>query len=190
MRSKDKNKEEAIFDAAIGLITAIGFAHTSMSKIANAANVSPATIYVYFDNKEDMLNKTYTHVKREMAAALGVGLTPELAVAAAFKIIWNNFYRYTVENGVKFSFAEQFANSPIVDSVRRDEGMSYFLPLFEWFERGKKEKVFKAISPELFAAFAFAPIIVLAKQQNCGEIVLDDKTLNAAYEITWDALTR
>ena len=52
MRHKDDNKHQAICDAAIELITKNGFADTSMSKIAKAANVSPATIYVYFESKE------------------------------------------------------------------------------------------------------------------------------------------
>ena len=51
MRHKDDSKREAISNAAIELITTIGFANTSMSKIAKAANVSPATIYVYFEKK-------------------------------------------------------------------------------------------------------------------------------------------
>ena len=111
MRVKDEKKEQAIFDAAITLITTNGLADTSMSKIAKVADVSAATIYIYFENKEDMLNKTYTHVKREIAAALGKGLQPKLTVEEAFKVIWNNFYKYAVKNSVKFSFTEQFANS-------------------------------------------------------------------------------
>jgi len=190
VRRRDGKKEQAIFDAAIRLITANGFADTSMSKIAKAAGVSPATIYVYFENKEDMLNKTYSHVKREMASALANGLSPELSVAEAFKVIWYNFFNYTLDNSVKFSFTEQFANSPIVDRVRKEEGMSYFLPLLAWFERGIREKVFRNISMELFAAFAFAPVMALAKQHNCGEVVLDEKTLKTAFDVTWSAITR
>ncbi len=190
MRNKDGKKEQAIFDAAIRLIVVNGFAETSMSKIAKAADVSPATIYVYFENKEDMLNKTYSHVKREMGTALAKGLKPELAVAEAFKVIWNNFYKYAVDNSIKFSFTEQFANSPIVDRMRKEEGMSYFQPLFEWFERGVREKVFKDVSPEIFTAFAYAPLIALVKQHFCGDSVLDRKTLTTAYDIAWEAVTR
>ncbi len=190
MRVKDEKKEQAIFDAAITLITTNGLADTSMSKIAKVADVSAATIYIYFENKEDMLNKTYTHVKREIAAALGKGLQPKLTVEEAFKVIWNNFYKYAVKNSVKFSFTEQFANSPLVDRVHKEEGMSYFQTLFEWFERGKREKVFKDVPVEIFTAFAFAPLIGLVKQHFCGEVVLDNKLLKAVYEITWKAVAR
>jgi len=190
MRVKDEKKEQAIFDAAITLITTNGLADTSMSKIAKVADVSAATIYIYFENKEDMLNKTYTHVKREIAAALGKGLQPKLTVEEAFKVIWNNFYKYAVKNSVKFSFTEQFANSPLVDRVHKEEGMSYFQTLFECFERGKREKVFKDVPVEIFTAFAFAPLIGLVKQHFCGEVVLDNKLLKAVYEITWKAVAR
>lgn len=190
MRVKDDKKEAAIFDAAIQLITANGFADTSMSKIAKAAGVSPATIYVYFDNKEDMLNKTYAHVKSGMAAALMKGLKPDLSVEQVFKVIWNNFYKYAVANQVRFSFKEQFANSPLVDKMRKEQGMELFQPLFEWFERGVKEKIFKDIPAELFVAFAFAPLIALTKQHFCGDIALDEKLLKKAYAMSWDSVTR
>src|SRR5438552_6814062 len=75
--------------------------------IAKEANVSPATIYIYFENRQDMLNKTYTHVKREMAAVFIKGLKPELSVDEAFKVIWSNFHKYAVKNSAKFSFTEQ-----------------------------------------------------------------------------------
>lgn len=190
MRVKDGKKEKAIFDAAIQLITTNGFADTSMSKIAKIADVSPATIYVYFENKEDMLNKAYTNVKREMGTALARGLEQELSVSEAFKVIWNNFHKYAMSNSVRFSFTEQFANSPLVDKVRRKEGMSYFQPLWEWFERGRRERIFKDIPAELFAAFAFAPLIALTKQHFCGEIKLDQKTLKMAFEMSWESVTR
>src|SRR5215831_10042720 len=108
MRIKDEKKEQAIYDAAVALITANGLSDTSMSKIAKKADVSPATIYIYFENKEDMLGKTYTQVKREMALALTKGLKPDLSVSEAFKVIWNNFYKYALNNSVRFAFTEQF----------------------------------------------------------------------------------
>ena len=78
MRRKDDSKREAIANAAIELITTNGFADTSMSKIAKAANVSPATIYVYFENKEDMLNQLYLMVKRELSEAMLAGYDDSL----------------------------------------------------------------------------------------------------------------
>lgn len=189
MRVRDDKKQTAICDAAIGLITANGFADTSMSKIAKAANVSPATIYVYFENKEELLKQIYSLVKREMGAELTSGLRPEVSVRESFRLVWDNFYRYATSRSVRFAFTEQFANSPLVEGCR-EESMTYFQPLYELVERGRSEKVFKDIPLEIFIAFTFAPLTGLIKQHISGEIVLDKKLLGSAYELAWDAVAR
>ena len=188
VRHKDDNKNRAICDAAIELITKNGFADTSMSKIAKAAGVSPATIYVYFENKEDLLNKLYLFVKREMSTELLRGVKPEQSTEEAFKIIWHNFYNFAVENPVRFAFTEQFANSPMVANCRM-ESMDFFKPLIDLFEGGKRAKIFKDVSLEIFHAFTFSPLMGLIKEHLSGQIVLDQKALAIAYEIAWDAVT-
>lgn len=188
MRVKDDKKHLAICDAAIELITANGFADTSMSKIAKAANVSPATIYVYFENKETLLKELYLFAKREMSAELLKGVKENLSVAEAFAVIWDNSYRYALKNPVRFAFTEQFANSPLVERCKL-ESMEFFKPLMDLFERGKREKVFKNISLEIFTAFTFAPLIGLIKEHLSGAIVLDKRTLATTFEIAWDAVT-
>jgi len=57
MRLKDEDKISRIYRAAIQVINKDGFQGSSMSKIANEADVSAATIYLYFENKDDMLKK-------------------------------------------------------------------------------------------------------------------------------------
>jgi AcrR family transcriptional regulator len=190
MRYRDDKKEAAICDAAIRLITANGFADTSMSKIARAAAVSPATIYVYFENKEDLLNKLYSLVKQEMGAELAKGVGPLLSVKKSFRVVWDNFYRYAINNPIRFAFTEQFANSPLVDRICKEESMTYFHPLVELVERGKSEKVFKNLPLEILTAFTFAPLIGLIKQHFSGEIVLDEKMVAAVYDLAWDAVKR
>ncbi len=189
MRHKDDKKNLAICDAAIALITAHGFADTSMSKIAKVANVSPATIYVYFENKESLLNETYLFVKQEMSTAMLQGVNPNFSVEQIFKIVWNNYYDYGMKNPLKFAFAEQFANSPMIDRISKDEGWSYFQPLLEMFDRGKKEQVFKDISLEIFNAFTFVPLTELIKAHFSGGLVLDETMLATTYKIAWDAIT-
>ncbi|MBU0970455.1 MAG: TetR/AcrR family transcriptional regulator; helix-turn-helix transcriptional regulator [Proteobacteria bacterium] len=46
------------------------FAASSVSKIAKEAGVSPATIYVYHKNKEDLLVSTYIEIKKNMGLAM------------------------------------------------------------------------------------------------------------------------
>ncbi len=63
MRKKDDKKIEFIKKAVIKLILEFGFHGTSISKIAKKAGVSPATIYIYYENKDIMINEIYHELK-------------------------------------------------------------------------------------------------------------------------------
>ena len=67
MRVKDELKQDALFKATIKLVNEIGFVASSVSKIAREADVSPATIYVYYKNKEDLLVSTYINIKQTLS---------------------------------------------------------------------------------------------------------------------------
>ena len=58
MRTKDEFKQDALLKATIKLVNEIGFVSSSVSKIAKEAEISPATIYIYYKNKEDLLIST------------------------------------------------------------------------------------------------------------------------------------
>ena len=190
MRRKDEGKREAISNAAIELITTIGFADTSMSKIAKAADVSPATIYTYFENKEDLLNQIYLTVKRENSEAMLADYDESMSVEEGLRLIWENGCRHMLANPNRFAFSEQFANSPLVNRVSREEGSGYYQAIADLFERGKQEGIFKDIPYSLFVSFFYAPSMWLGKRHHNGELVLDREMQQRAFEITWDALTK
>mgnify|MGYP001419231339 FL=1 len=48
-------KYEQIIEAAVRVIAANGFHNAQVSKIAKEAGVADGTIYLYFNNKEDIL---------------------------------------------------------------------------------------------------------------------------------------
>ena len=84
MRNKDPDKQHRIKAAMIRLILREGINGTSVSKIAKEAGVSPATIYVYYESKEDMLaevfreyfHRTYGYLSRRVSAGMnGAELT-------------------------------------------------------------------------------------------------------------------
>lgn len=189
MRLKDENKKTAICNAAIELITTEGFANTSISKIAKQANVSAATIYIYFENKEDLLNKLYLCIKQEASSAFLKGFHEDMPIHEGIKLLWFNIYHTIIAEPVKFAFGEQFANSPLVNRVSKTEGSKYFKPIYNLLKRGIDQGVIKNVSPEILMALILAPIMFLAKQQLSGEILINEAILQDTFGLTWDAIT-
>ncbi|OYD08337.1 TetR/AcrR family transcriptional regulator [Paludifilum halophilum] len=55
MAKRTGEKYEAIIDAAVRVIAKYGYHQAQVSKIAREANVADGTIYLYFENKDDVL---------------------------------------------------------------------------------------------------------------------------------------
>ena len=188
MRLKDENKSERIFEASIQLINEFGLAQTSMSKIAKKANVSSSTIYVYFENKEDMLNKLYLNVKKKMSRAVFDSFDDSASLQTAFETGLRKYAHFILNNKDYFLFMEQFSNSPLIHNVSRKEGTDLFAPFHNLLEKGKKQNVFKQVDKNLLIIFTFDPVSNFVKQYFNGLSELNEDNLNKIIQMSWDAI--
>ncbi len=188
MRCKDENKIQAIYDASISQFMTEGFAKASISKIAKSAGVSPATIYIYFDNKEDLIVKLYLKLRKEMSEIVLLQVDLEGCLEYAYKKIWRNYYEYCLEYHNKFDYIMQFTNSPSSAKYQENYGMCYFNKIYELFKKGKKMSIFKDISDEILFAYTFYPASQLAKRNICCGSKLCTGGVDIACQAAWDAV--
>lgn len=186
MRARDTRKEQAICAASIDLINRKGLADTSMSQIAKQANVSPATIYIYFKNKEDLLRQLYLRVQRDASKSIFNGYEGFLPLDESFKILLRKAYQYFLRRPDHFDFLEQFANSPLIDKIKTDEFENYFDPLYNLFERGRQNKMIKDLPNEMLLSFTFYPIMRLVKFHQEGKLRLEYAQLEATLRMAWN----
>ncbi|MCR8643399.1 TetR/AcrR family transcriptional regulator [Paenibacillus sp. N1-5-1-14] len=188
MRHKDENKSEAIFRATIQLLNEIGFSDTSMSKIAKRANVSPSTIYVYFENKEDMLGKLYLNVKKKLSLIMLAGLDESVSVRAGLELVIRNYLSYTLEHKEDFLFIEQFCNSPIIEKLNLEDAKLMFQPFFQLIERGKKEKLIKDCDLMLLLVYIQTPLTEMVKLHLKGEFEFTETNIKHMVQMCWGAI--
>jgi AcrR family transcriptional regulator len=188
MRTKDDEKEVALFEATVKLVNAIGFAASSVSKIAKEANVSAATLYIYHKNKEDLLVSTYLTIKQNISEVLLEDFDPDRPIRDILKKAWCNMFRFTTEHSDYFHFAEQFANSPYADLVNQAEVEKYFDPLIKVLQRGIRQKIIKDVSLDILRAFMFYPIVALANSRLCINFEINDDSIETAFSLAWDAI--
>lgn len=77
MRKIDKKKISDIQTAVYDLVDDAGLIDLSMSKIAKHADVSPATIYIYYRDKQDLLLQSYIQAQGLIDDRLEEVLDPE-----------------------------------------------------------------------------------------------------------------
>ncbi len=188
MRTKDEQKKEALFKATVKLVNQIGFASSSVSKIAKEANVSPSTLYVFFENKEDLLVSTYIEIKKKMAAAVLADFDDSLPIRDIIKKAWFGIFQHIANNLELFDYCEQFANAPYSSLVDKSLLEKEFIPLINVFQKGIEQKIVKNVDMNLLGAFMFNPISRLANPRLCHGLELDGDSLELAFTMAWDAI--
>ena len=188
MRMKDDEKKEALFEATVKLVNEIGFVSSSVSRIAKEAKVSPATIYVYFENKEDLIVSTYIDIKLKMSKAILENFDPTLPIRDILRNVWFIMFDY-ISNNLKYhKFVEQFSNSPYGALVEKKLVEQYFDPLINVLQRGVEQKIIKKVNFDILSAFMWYPITVLANPRLCENFELNEENIETAFTLAWDAI--
>tara|TARA_R110002167_G_scaffold55591_2_gene157767 strand:+ start:3037 stop:3615 length:579 start_codon:yes stop_codon:yes gene_type:complete len=187
---KSIEKRNALVKATINLVNNNGFHATPMSKIAKMANVSPATIYLYFDNKQDLVNKVYIEVKAAYTDYAFKNYSNDIPVSTGFEIIWKRIADFKLKEVEEAMFLAQCDNTPIIDEASRQKGLKHLQPLLDLWERGQKEGIIKPLSPYLLYAYSINPLSFLMVMQQRGVFQLNQDHLEDAYQAAWNSIKK
>ena len=160
MRLKDQDKQQRIKEAMVRLILREGIDGTSVSKIAREAGVSPATIYVYYDSKEEMLAEVFREYSAAPYRYLMQRIRPEMDGRTLIETIVRGCYSFSREHEEIFSFVEQCSRCPTLsERVSEEECSCDILDLIHLYQaRG----VLRPFSDWSVGAVLFAPVRFLA----------------------------
>ncbi len=114
MRRKDDEKQKSIKEAVVQLVLEEGFQGASISKIAKASGVSPATVYIYYENKDAMLREIYEEYAEDIFHYLLLRVSANMAGEAVIDELMRRYYFYIIENREVFHFIEQYSSCPIL----------------------------------------------------------------------------
>lgn len=186
--TKGEIKRAALVEATINLVNNNGFHATPMAKIAKLAGVSPGTIYLYFENKQDLVNQVYIEVKSAFTAYAFKDYKPNMSIEQGFEIIWKSIAHFKLHEVKEALFLAQCDNTPMIDEPSRKQALKHLQPLLDLWERGKDEGIIKNVSPYILYAFAIYPISFLMNMQQQQVFLLDKAHIEEAYQAAWNSI--
>ncbi len=184
MRPKDQTKYNAIIKASLNLVKELGFTGISISKIARQANISPATIYIHFKNKEDLFTQLYSKIRTDMSSAALKGVHEKKEVEHIFKSIWINFFKYSLNHPDYLIYREKFEQTPMMEKIK-PEDFELYNYINSLFQQAIKEHLIKDLPIPILISFSFIPIITLLNYHFEGIIKMDKNNITEACEIAW-----
>lgn len=185
---KSIEKRDALVNATISLVNNNGFHAAPMSKIAKMANVSPATIYLYFENKQDLVNKTYIEVKANFTEYAFATYKNDMSVQDGFELIWKRIAEFKLKECEHAMFLAQCDNTPMIDEPSRQEGIKHLQPLLDLWEKGRKDGIIKPLSDYILYAYSINPLSFLMIMQKRGVFQLDKNHIEDAYQSAWSSI--
>ncbi|PWJ55015.1 AcrR family transcriptional regulator [Dyadobacter jejuensis] len=190
MKEKITDKKSALLEATLYLVNNKGFHDAPMAKIAKLAKVAPATIYLYFENKQDLINQLYLTVKANFSQHAFADYDPQKPVKKGFEAIWHNIASYKLNHLDEAMFLSQCDITPMIDQKSKQQGLLHLQPLLDLWTRGQQEGVIKDISPYLLYAYTVHPLSFLISVHQKGDFEITSTQLEEAFNLTWDGIKK
>jgi AcrR family transcriptional regulator len=154
-----KMRRRQIMDAAKKVFASEGFGGATMENIAEEAEFSPATLYLYFKNKDELFASLNLRMLQDLIARLDdvrdeKDLSAEKRIMALEKALYEVYLSdpLNVVNVLRFQSKGRLRHlSPELSSQIRDCTRQYIKAIADLFEEGVREGVFLDCHPVAFA---------------------------------------
>lgn len=184
MRVRDEEKVKLVKQTAIKMIVEDGFEGFSMNKLAKACGISVATLYIYYQDRDDLIISIAKEEGDRMGDAMIKDFNPDASFEEGMRVQWRNRYAFIRENPVSGLFLEQLRTSTYQERFL-DDFMKKFKHVITRFmhqvvERGEVN----AMPLEVFWSVAYAPLYSLMRFDREGQS-LGGKPFKMSDEVLW-----
>lgn len=182
------DKRRLILDAALKTFAAKGFHGTSVPEVAAEAGVATGSVYVYFEDKQSLVNEVYRDAKQRLKSALLDGLeNPDAYDAASaerwFGDVWRRLSAFALAEPDAFRFLEMQDHVEYLDAESRRLELSVLGPLFL---AGKQLHDRSGGPPiDISIALLWGAFVGVVKAGRLGYLRIDDKKLAEAGTAAW-----
>lgn len=196
MRARDLNKVDLVKQKAIELLVSIGFEGFTMNKLARACNISVATLYIYYQDKDDLILKIGIEEGRRMSEVMLENFDPEVSFEDGLRQQWKNRAKCMLENPLSAQLLEQLRTSTYQDQIFNCIVESFKPMLGRFMHNAVSRGEIDPMPMEVYWSVAFAPLYNLIRFHNekrslAGKpFVLTDEILWSTFELVLKALKK
>lgn len=155
MRLREGNKEADIISAAISVFAETGYEATRMANIALKAGIATGTLYLYFKNKEVLLDHIVANLWKEIDIVVTESTLDQCSLSDQFSLIVDGVLAIFEEHPEQAKIFTHMQNSSLSASgsqavLQRGEQMV--------IEAKERQEINEKIDPQIFTHFFFGSI--------------------------------
>jgi TetR/AcrR family transcriptional repressor of multidrug resistance operon len=194
MRTQDEQKKALVKEKALELLVKYGFEGFSMQKLAREAKISPATLYIYYTDKEDLIKTLGVDLGNRFAETTLAGFDAKMSLREGLKKQWQNRTRYLLENPMEANAWEVIRHSPVGLEVANLITRQIGPVMGEFTHNAIRNKELIEMPLEVYWSITYGPLYTLLKFHLDGRslaakpFVFSEKIMNDTLELVLKAL--
>jgi len=190
MRAKDETKVQLILHTALKMIARVGLAGLKMSDLAKEAGVATGTVYIYFEDKNQLIRELYLYLMRTGTNDLKQQISENEPLKIKIKKITRNYLDNNTNNPEYGAFLEQYFRSPYFhedDATRQAEDMA-LLPIYSLLVEGQRQSLIKEADPELLVTLVCGMLNEVAKVSIYTQKPITHAEWELTFSVLWDGI--
>ncbi|RXK85939.1 TetR/AcrR family transcriptional regulator [Filimonas effusa] len=188
MKPRDENKVNEIYAATLQLVKENGLSGITMSMIARKAGFATGTVYIYFENKEQLIVQLFEKCFRNYAQDYFAGFDPSAPFKVAFHTIWMNMVKHSTAKFNELIFIEQCFHSPFISEETRKTSKEMLKPWLDLIEKGKNEKLIKQLETPWLMIYIRGPVREMIKYAEYNKVKISKELIDNMFEMCWNGI--
>lgn len=195
MRTRNVVKQELVKKKAIEMLVRHGFDGFSMNKLAKDCGVSVATLYVYYQDKDDLIKSIGVEIGKAFFTSTLQDFSPEMPFAVGLRKQWENRSRFALAFPDEVTGYEIIRHSPHGEHILQEVLLPFKETMWAFVLGAMARNELKQMHPEVFWSVAYGPLYTLLRFHGDGKglrgkpFQFSDEIMEQALSLVLKALT-
>ena len=167
-RARQEAAKEAIYEAAVDVISRTDFEGLKMQEVASAVGIATGTLYNYFKNKEDLLYYVDRHLHEVIRAIVEEISQRDEPADKRLRELVDAIFEFFDNYRVVFDLAER---SGVPGRTRAEDKRAFFKEILGYFEKifadGIQQGCFRKVDVHQTAMILFETLIGVYETHKC-----------------------
>lgn len=183
-RPSSEEIQSKIRTALVAEVADKGIGGVAMGPVAKRAGVSPGTLYLHYENKEDMLQKVYLQIKAEFHGVM-VAAKEETDSARMIRRMWVDMFDFVLAKPNDFLFIEYAGAAQVLSSDQAKAVAAKQTEIADMIRRAIDDGTLAPLPVPTITVLLVAPAMHLARTNLLNGKQVTPEELSLTFDRVW-----